>query len=218
MGEPGRSRPLSSWPAWKVLVLFFAALTFCCGAGWAFLNKGLYLLPDKMCGGALARDTVEQVLPDARSADTGSDRTGAGAGLRLWCHVTTSNDSLLSGEVRVAPAGPQEWLKSYRESGQKHVIHVSVGDIGALAQLDPGAGTSSVYVPCAAPGVPSYNATQPYAVVGEAWVDGPAKAKGMALRQALTDFAYQLTEHAYGAAECKAPRDFPEKLPRYGKR
>ncbi|MFF2509679.1 hypothetical protein [Streptomyces sp. NPDC058086] len=71
-----------------------------------------------------------------------------------------------------------------------------------------------MYVPCAPPGVPSYNASQPYAVVGEARI-GPAKATGVPLRQALTDFAYQLAKHAYKLAECKDPRGFPEELPRY---
>jgi hypothetical protein len=55
-------------------------------------------------------------------------------------------------------------------------------------------------------------------VVGEAWLHGPAKAKGVALRQALTDFAYQVTQHAYASAECKAPRNFPKELPRYESR
>ncbi|MGX4691709.1 hypothetical protein [Streptomyces sp. JNUCC 63] len=75
-----------------------------------------------------------------------------------------------------------------------------------------------MYVPCAPPGVPSYNASQPYAVVGEALVYGRAKVTGVPLHQALTDFAYQLTKHAYKLAECKAPRDFPEQLPRYEER
>ncbi|GHI04450.1 hypothetical protein [Streptomyces cellostaticus] len=37
----------------------------------------------------------------------------------------------------------------------------------------------------------------------------------MPLRQALTDFAYQLTQHAYKLAECKDSRGFPKELPRY---
>lgn len=72
-----------------------------------------------------------------------------------------------------------------------------------------------LYVFCAPPGAPSDNTSQPYAVVAEAGVDGPARAKGIPLRQALTDFAYQLTRHAYDLAECKGSRDFPEQVPRY---
>ncbi|MBY8845636.1 hypothetical protein [Streptomyces sp. SP2-10] len=211
-----RSRTLASWETWKVLLLFFVALAVFCGAGWAFLNKGLYLLPDEMCDGTLAQGTVKQVLPNAQSAGSDSDRQGKGDRLRVWCKVTTSNDSLLSGRARVEPVSRRDWLAGYRESGQQQVVQISVGEIGALAQLDPDTGASSVYVPCTPPEVPSYNASQPYAVVGEAWVHGPAKAKGAPLRQALTDFAYQLTRHAYDLAECKESRDLPEKLPRYG--
>ncbi|MFC9464950.1 hypothetical protein [Streptomyces coelicoflavus] len=89
-----------------------------------------------------------------------------------------------------------------------------MGDIEALA-LTGSRATSSVYVPCAPPSVPSYEASQPHAVIGETWVYGQAKATGEPLRQDLTDFAYQLAVHAYQLAECKAPRDFPKELPRY---
>lgn len=44
---------------------------------------------------------------------------------------------------------------------------------------------------------------------------GESRASGAALRQAVTDFAYQLTKHAYELAECQAPRTLPEELPRY---
>ncbi|WP_225101296.1 hypothetical protein [Streptomyces sp. CoH27] len=73
-------------------------------------------------------------------------------------------------------------------------------------------------MPCTPPGVPGYNASRPYAVVGEARLQGPAKVKGVPLRQVLSDFAYQLAQHAYALAECKAPRNFPKELPRYESR
>ncbi|MGW6927181.1 hypothetical protein ACWGA9_38960 [Streptomyces sp. NPDC054950] len=44
---------------------------------------------------------------------------------------------------------------------------------------------------------------------------GDSRASGAALRQAVTDFAYQLTKHAYELAECQARRTLPEELPRY---
>lgn len=93
-----------------------------------------------------------------------------------------------------------------------------MGDIEALAQVGTHAATSSVYVPCAPPGVPKYNASEPYAVVSQVSISGPAKAKGVPLRQTLTDIAYQLTQHAYKLAECKNHRDFPRALPRYKER
>jgi hypothetical protein len=202
----------------KVVSLFFVVLGLLCGGGWIFLNKGLYLLPERMCEGALDRDVVKRVLPEAREAESGSDIRGAGADLSFSCHVTTSDDSTLSGKARVQPLSRDKWLEYYRGPGGQHqVIRVSAGDVEALA-LTGSSTVSSVYVPCAPPSVPSYNASQPYAVVGEVWVYGEAKATGESLRQHLTDFAYQLAAHAYETAECKMPRSFSQELPRYGDR
>lgn len=200
----------------KVVSLFFVILGLLCGGGWVFLNKGLYLLPEKMCEGALGRDMVKRVLPQARAAESGSHGRGAGADFSFSCHVTTSDDSTLSGKARVQPLSRDKWIEYYRGPGRQHeVIRVTVGDIEALA-LTGSSAVSSVYVPCAPRSVPSYNASQPYAVVGETWVYGEAKAAGKPLRQDLTDFAYQLAAHAYQSAECKAPRSFSKELPRYG--
>ncbi|WP_143631671.1 hypothetical protein [Streptomyces thermovulgaris] len=199
----------------KVLLLFLAALGIFCGAGWIFLVKGIYLLPEKMCEGTLERDMVKRVLPQARSANSGFSTRGAGHNLTFSCYATTSNDSSLSGEARAQPTSRDKWLKYYRGAGsQRKIIRVSVGDVEALA-LTGSSATSSVYIPCAPPAVPSHNASQPYAVIGEARVYGQAKASGVSLRQDLTDFAYQLAEHAYKLAKCKPSRDFPEELPRY---
>jgi hypothetical protein len=180
------------------------------------LTTGLERLPEKMCEGSLERSTVQEVLPKARSADSGSDTNGSGYKLAFRCHVTTSGDSTLSGEARVQPVTRRTWLEHHRGAGgQNRLIRVSMGDMEALARIDSESNTTSVYVPCAPPGVPSYDASQPYAVVGESWVAGDAAAKGVPLRQALTDFAYQLTRYAYESAECKEHRDFPAELPRY---
>ncbi|MFF8592651.1 hypothetical protein ACF061_14600 [Streptomyces sp. NPDC015220] len=220
MEKPRRSQKVSpSWGDVKVVLIFLLSLGLFCGAGWAFLNKGLYLLPEKMCEGVLERDMVKQVLPRARSADSGSGDQGAGYDLIFSCHVTTSNDSILSGRALVQPISREKWREYYRGSGERNqIIRVSVGDMEALAQIGSGAGTSSVYIPCTPPGAPPHSASQPYAVVGETWVHGEAKPSGAPLRQSLTDIAYRLTEHAYKLAECKAPRVWPKELPRYEER
>jgi hypothetical protein len=97
VGNPQKIRsPLSSWQNWRVILLFLVGLGLICGAGWTFLNKGLYLLPDKMCDGSLKKELVQRVLPRAQSADSDSDTIGTGADLAFSCHVSTSNDSLLS--------------------------------------------------------------------------------------------------------------------------
>ncbi|MDX2683327.1 hypothetical protein [Streptomyces soliscabiei] len=207
---------IATWESGKGLVLCLVVLSLLGGATWLFFIKGLYMLPEKMCEGTLERGVVTRVLPNARSADEGSHSRGVGDDLSFSCYVTTSNDSGLSGEARVQPASSQEWLKYYQETGgRKNVIRVSVGDIEALAQINSKNSTASVYVPCTPPAVPEYNASEPYAVIGEARIDGSTEITGRPLRQTLTDFAYRLTEHAYKLAECKDARDFPGELPRY---
>jgi hypothetical protein len=213
--QEGR-KGFSSWGPVRTTILFVVVLGVLSGAGWMFLNKGLYLLPGQMCEGVLPRDAVKQVLPRVRSAGTSSTVHGAGENLTFWCRVTTSGESSLSGEARIEQVSSDKWLEYYRGVGDQHrVIRITMGGMQALAQIDSDENTSSVYVPCEPPAVPEYNASRPYAVVGETRVYGTAKAKGIPLRQALTDFAYRLSEHAYKLAECKAPRDFPKELPRY---
>ncbi|MGW2081192.1 hypothetical protein ACWCOW_30385 [Streptomyces sp. NPDC001939] len=52
-------------------------------------------------------------------------------------------------------------------------------------------------------------------MITEARVIGRSRVKGAALRQALTDFACQLAQHAYKVGECQKPLEFPQELPRY---
>ncbi|MDQ0958786.1 hypothetical protein QFZ66_002664 [Streptomyces sp. B4I13] len=206
----------ATWESGRGVVLCLVVLSLLGGATWLFFIKGLYVLPKKMCDGTLARGTVTQVLPNARSADHGYRSRGVGDDFSFSCYVTTSNDSSLSGEARIKPLSSDKWLKYYQEAVDRNgLVRVSVGDIQALARIDSEAGTSSVYVPCAPPVVPEYNASVPYAVVGEARVDGSVEVTGRPLGQTLTDFAYRLAQHAYKLAECKDPRSFPERLPRY---
>ncbi|MFF4591315.1 hypothetical protein [Streptomyces sp. NPDC001388] len=208
---------IATYESGKGLLICLVALSLLGGVTWLFFIKGLYLLPEKMCQGTLERSVVTRVLANARSAHEGSDSRGVGENLHFSCYVTTSNDSGISGEARVQPVSSEEWLTHYEEKtgGQKKVVHVTLGDIEALAQIDDSEGTSSVYIPCRPPAVPEYNASEPYGIYGEARVEGSAKITGGPLRQTVTDFAYQLTRRAYELAECKDTRDFPAELPRY---
>jgi hypothetical protein len=131
------------------------------------------------------------------------------------CHVFTSADSILSGMARVEDASVQQWLNHYGASTEGDAVRVSVDGAEALAELDLDNGNSSVYVPCVPRGVRADDANESYAIVTEASVIGEGRISGAALRQAVTDFAYQLTKHTYDVAECRDPRALPEELPRY---
>ncbi|WP_405990433.1 hypothetical protein [Streptomyces sp. NBC_00986] len=127
--QTSRTQP-PIWPSVKAALLILLVIGLFCGAGWTFLNKGLYLLPNKMCDGTLERDTVKQVLPKARSADSDFNSQGAGHKLTFWCHMTISNDSILYGTAQVDPVSRDQWLEHYRGSGKRNqIIHVSVGNI-----------------------------------------------------------------------------------------
>nr|BFD84360.1 hypothetical protein StreXyl84_37610 [Streptomyces sp. Xyl84] len=224
MHESGR-RALSQYTG-KAFVFSLAGLCLAGLGVWfgyqQFFTKGLERLPSKVCEKTVQRDMVTRVLPEARSAQEGSRREKAGSDLTFSCHVVTSDDASLLGKAEVRPVSRTAWLKSYRGAGgEKRLVRVSADGVEALARVGDEDPVSAVYVPCTPPTVPPYNASEEYAVATEVTVSTYGKAAavtGAALRQTLTDIAYRLTEHAYRLAECKAPRDFPEELPRYAER
>ncbi|MGY1578228.1 hypothetical protein [Streptomyces sp. MN13] len=189
------------------------------GAVWfgyvQVFTKGLERLPTKVCEGAVERDVAIQTLPRTRTAEESSERRGQGEDFEFHCRIYTSTGSILTGAARVRDAYTQSWLRHYGVNEGSEVIRVSTNGVQALAALDDSHGTSSVYLACVPGGVQAEDATESYAIVTEASIVGEGRVSGAALRQAVTDFAYQLTQHAYELAECQAPRDLPEDLPRY---
>lgn len=212
-GIPGRVAPQYTVKG------FFIGLTIVglvSGAFFLYFIKGLYLLPDKVCDGAVQRDIAIRTLPRARAAEEWADQGGTGRRFSFACRVSTSGDSIMSGQVDLRKSSKAAWVDSYGSLAADHVIRVSKDGVEALAQMDSDTDSSaSVYVPCVPTNMKEGDASHTYALVANAAVTGKSRATGTELRQALTDFAYQLTKHAYKLAECKDPRSFPEKLPRY---
>lgn len=197
---------------------FLICLTVLClvGAGaWFALTTGLERLPSKVCDGSVERDVVIRTLPRTRTAEEGANRRHEGEDLMFSCHIYTSADSILSGMARVEDASVQQWLSHYGASTHGGAVRVSADGVAALARLDSDSGSSSIYVPCTPRGVRAEDATESYAIVTESDVIGDSRLSGAALRQAVTDFAYQLTKHTYELAGCQDPRTLPEELPRY---
>jgi hypothetical protein len=201
---------------------FLLSLTVLClvgGAVWfgyaQIFTKGLERLPSKVCERAVERDVVIRTLPSTRTADESAERQGEGEDSEFHCRIYTSADSILSGMARVQNASPKAWLDHYGVYAGSDTVRASADGVEALAQLDSDSGRSSVYVPCVPREIKAGDASETYAIITEADVVGEGRVSGTALRQAVTDFAYQLTKHVYEVAECQDPRDFPEELPRY---
>lgn len=203
----------------KGFLLGLAILSLVGGAVWfgyvQIFTKGLERLPSKVCDGAVERDVVVRALPSTRTAEEGANRRHEGDDLTFSCYLYTSADSILSGMAKVEDASVQQWLNHYGASTGREAIRVSAGGVEALAELDSNSGTSSVYIPCVPRGVRAEDANESYAISSEASVIGDSRVSGAALRQAVTDFAYQLTKHTYELAECQAPRTLPDELPHY---
>ncbi|WP_432031781.1 hypothetical protein [Streptomyces antibioticus] len=186
--------------------------------GWISYQKifteGLDRLPAAVCDGSVQRDTVIRVLPDSRTAEEGAEAHGSGDGFLFGCHVYAGDDSILSGEVQVEDSSQNTWEKyytSYSGKSKEAPERASSRGIDALARKE----FASVYVPCVPKGREADEATQAYALVAEVRVLGESRVTGHDLHQALSDFAYQLTRHAYGLAGCKGSVDFPDELPRF---
>lgn len=193
------------------------------GGFFLFFNKGLYMLPDKVCDSSVDRGLAIRTLPLTRAAHhrTGQYRTGAD--FQYFCFVSTSSGSRMEGNVSIQDASDSEWADDHGPLAGHRVVKTSKEGIRALAQIGEDANDShaSVYVACTTPldpyGLDGTTDTKPhtYALVTDADVLGKTSATGSELRQNLTDFAYQIARHAYKLAKCQEPRHFPEQLPRY---
>ncbi|WP_416977140.1 hypothetical protein [Streptomyces sp. T028] len=216
MAEDARSKERAATKASvKGFLICLTVLSLVGAAAWFALTTGLERLPSKVCDGAVDRDVVIRTLPRTRTAEEGASKRHEGKDLMFSCHIYTSADSILSGMAQVEDASVQQWLNHYGGNTDGEAVRVSANGIEALAQLDVDSGNSSVYIPCVPRGVRSEEAKESYAIITEAGVVGEGRVSGAALRQAVTDFAYQVTKYAYELAECQGSRILPKKLPRY---
>lgn len=203
----------------KIAILGTATFTLVIGVWFSyqeFFTKGLDNLPSRVCDEGVERDTVRRVLPDTRSAEEGADTNGSGDSFMFSCRVYTANDSILSGEAKIQDSSQKAWEKYYKFYGgePKGEIGQSSSDgIYALSKED----FASVYVPCIPNGSRPDVASQEYAMVTEVRVIGESRTTGIDLQQALADFAYEMTRHAYITGKCQNAHQFPEELPRFEK-
>ncbi|MET8169763.1 hypothetical protein ABZT34_36925 [Streptomyces sp. NPDC005329] len=201
----------------QILALCAATLTLTVG-GWfsyqEFFKNGLENLPAKVCDESVKRETVIRVLPESRSAEDGADTNGTGYGFMFSCHIYTAGDSILSGEAQIQDSSQKTWedyYKSYGGKSQGVAEQTSSSGIYALSRGN----FASVYVPCVPSGSKAGDASEDYSLISEVRVIGESRAEGLDLHQALTDFAYELTRHAYALGKCENGKNFPDELPRF---
>ncbi|MEV5489228.1 hypothetical protein AB0L47_14655 [Streptomyces bobili] len=217
MAEDARNK---EWEATKASAKgFVICLTVLClvgAAAWFALTTGLERLPSKVCDGAVERDLVIRTLPRTRTAEEGASHRHEGKDLEFSCHIYTSADPILSGVAEVEDASVDSWFNRYGGMAKRDSVRISADGIEALARIDRDSGNSYVYIPCVPHEVRASDASESYAILAEASVIGEGRISGAALRQAVTDFAYQLAKHTYELAQCQgSTRDLPADLPRY---
>ncbi|MFE3118650.1 hypothetical protein [Streptomyces niveus] len=174
-------------------------------------TKGIDRLPARPCAGSVDRSIVADALPDARTADERGKITTTSASnqFTFWCYVS-AGDSIISGEAESGFATEEGWRESYSSKVDEDPVSVSVGEVKVIA-LD---NLASVYIPCTPPRQAEYKVERTHSLVSDVRTIGESRVQGVALRQVLMDFAYQLTKHAYKVGKCKEARDFPDELPR----
>ncbi|MGW1019646.1 hypothetical protein [Streptomyces niveus] len=173
-------------------------------------TKGIDRLPAKPCAAAVDRSIVADALPDARTADErGKITDSVNNQFTFWCYVSTG-ESIISGEAQSGFATEEGWRESYSSRVDGDPVSVSAGEVKVIA-LD---NLASVYIPCTPPRQAEYEVERTHSLVSDVRTIGESRVQGLALRQVLMDFAYQLTKHAYEVGRCKEARDFPDELPR----
>lgn len=187
------------------MLITVAALALVVGGSFGYLEiftKGLDRLPERPCAGAVDRSTVKSVLPAARSANDRGESDGVGKNYTFFCRVLTSADHIVSGESDVQDATSETWLSGYRQEVGESRGELRQGSSGHAKTLTLDR-LASVYVPCTPPGARPDDALQQYALITEARVIGDTRIHGRELREALTEFAVHLSDHAYKVGKCR---------------
>ncbi|WP_329075694.1 hypothetical protein [Streptomyces niveus] len=198
----------------KSLIVVAVCIVLAVGGFFGYqqiFTKGIDRLPAKPCAGAVDRSIVADALPAARTAEERGKITTTSASnqFTFWCYVS-AGDSIISGEAESGFATEEGWRESYSSKVDGDPVSVSAGEVKVIA-LD---NLASVYIPCTPPRQAEYKVERTHSLVSDVRTIGESRVQGVALRQALMDFAYQLTKHAYRVGKCKDARDFPDELPR----
>ncbi|WP_103514120.1 hypothetical protein [Streptomyces sp. SM10] len=161
----------------------------------------------------LDRDIAATILPGTMTArERGRKVDGVGENFLFSCNVKTrSQDSILSGDGAVHDISADEWLEGVEEDADASKLEVDFQGIRAVSY----ATQAFLYVPCTPTGKKSGAARQDYGLIVESRTIGDTAVTGDELRQAVTDFAYELLRYNYRIQGCQEVRTLPSELPRF---
>ncbi|MGA5418386.1 hypothetical protein [Streptomyces pseudogriseolus] len=175
-------------------------------SGYQYFTGGLERLPQSVCSGSVDRRVVIAALPAARSAEEGSRTRPSGGRWIFTCHVNSSGGSIISGEVEVTDVTSEQWYNHYKDQGEGVPLKAKRGPVQVLSVAED---RVTLYVPCK-PAKSASSATQVF--ITDARTIGETHATGPELRQAITDFAYGITRHAFDLDKCRGVDSLPADL------
>ncbi|MGW0734193.1 hypothetical protein [Streptomyces sp. NPDC002851] len=192
-------------------VLLLAVLGVALPFGYhKIFRSGIDNLPEQPCDGAVMKTTAVEILPTARDVSESSRSTAPGRRFTFNCALTTSDDSILSAWVSSYDSSAETAWKFYSQNIRNQGKPVSVpGNIEARSWSRQ----TVVYLKCTPPDMDPEDAVEAYSLAVESKIVGESKIHGKALRQALTDFAFQAAEHSFRLAECQEHIKFPKNPP-----
>lgn len=178
-------------------------------AGYRYYTGGLDRLPDAVCSGAVTRDIVTKALPSASDAREGSRVNPPGGRFLFTCHVYTSGDSIISGEVETTDVAPDTWSSYYEGQADGSPVRAKKGPVHILSVSE---NRASLYVPCIPIGTSVDAAGPPRGIIAESRTIGETRAAGEELRQAVTEFANGIMQRAFVLNKCQEVEALPENL------
>lgn len=183
-------------------------LTLGAFSGYRYFTGGLERLPQSVCSGSVDREIVTAALPAARDAEEGSQTRPPGGRWIFTCHVNTSGGSIISGEVEITDVTPEQWDSYYEDQGEGVPLKAEVDPMQILSVAED---RVALYVPCT-PAKDDAPSPKAQVFVTDARTIGKTGATGQDLRQAVTDFAYGITQHALKLSKCREAASLPRDL------
>ncbi|WP_225656443.1 hypothetical protein [Streptomyces pseudogriseolus] len=175
-------------------------------SGYRYFTGGLERLPQSVCSGSVDREVVTAALPAVRKAEEGSRTRPPGGRWIFTCYVHTSGGSIISGEVEITDVTPEQWYSHYKDRGEGVPLKTKKGPLQILSVAE---NQATLYVPCKPTKSTSPKAQ---AFITDARTIGKTRATGKELRQAIADFAYGITRHAFDLNKCRGADSLPADL------